>query len=315
MNTSKQVNAMIGLLFLVSVFFAVNVLNEPNRQDTAIEEQTEIFAERGAEIFVQNCRSCHGLDGLGPEEGAIAPALNTPAFLILGEDNAFGADETPVGVAGDIRGFLGNTIACGRTNTVMPVWSEQFGGSLSDRQIDYLVTLITEGRWDLVEELGHENDTHQDPELTRDDIISDGSGLSPTTENCGQFNGITARPFRERDPFVKSGDATETATPDPDSTPDPDATPAGDSPEDALVQGLPVRDYFASLCAGCHGQNREGGVGLALTRDLLTEPDDFYTDTITNGRAGTAMAAFGGGAELTPEEVQAIVTWLKNTDP
>jgi len=313
MNTSKQVNAMIGLLFLVSVFFAANVLNEPNRQDTALEEQTEIFAERGAEIFVANCRSCHGLDGLGGEEGAIAPALNTTAFLILGEDNAFGVDETAAGIADGIRGFLGNTIACGRTNTVMPLWAEQFGGSLSDLQIDYLVTLITVGRWDLVEEIGHEEDSHQSPPATREDIISDGSGLAVTAENCGQFNALTARPFRERDPF----EAAPGGTPDPgpDGTPEPGETPSGGGPADAIVQGIPVGDYYASLCAGCHGANREGGVGLPLTRDQLTEDDQIYIDTITSGRSGTAMAAFGGGAELTPDEVQAMVTWLKETDP
>jgi mono/diheme cytochrome c family protein len=240
MNTSKQVNAMIGLLFLVSLFFAVNVLNEPARQETAIEEQTEVFAERGAEIFVQNCRSCHGMEGLGTEEGAIGAILNTPAFLILGETNAFGADETPAGVADGIRSFLGNTIACGRTNSVMPLWAEQFGGSLSDRQIEYLVTLITEGRWDLVEELGHENDSHQDPELTREDIVlADATGLAPTRENCGQYNGLTAAPFRDRDPFTSTPPVAE--TPDPDGTPDPDATP---TPETPMVQGMPVGDYF-----------------------------------------------------------------------
>jgi mono/diheme cytochrome c family protein len=313
MNTSKQVNAMIGLMFLVAVFYAANVLNEPNRQEAAGDVQTELFVERGAEIFVANCRGCHGLDGLGLGEGAIAPVLNTPAYLILGEDNPFGAKATPAGDAQDIRDFLGNTIACGRTNSVMPTWSEQYGGSLSDRQIEYLVTLITEGRWDLVEELGHEADSHQIPPATREDVLLDGQGLSLTASNCGQYNALTAKPFRERDPFVSSAEPGK--TPEPGETPEPSETPDGDDPSAALVQGLPVGDYYASLCVGCHGANREGGVGLPLTRDLLTQPDDFYIDTITNGRAGTAMQPSGGGATLTPEEIQAIVTWLKNTDP
>jgi len=314
MNTSKQVNAMIGLLFLVALFFAANVLNEPNRQEAAVENQTEVFSERGAEIFVQNCRGCHGLEGLGPDEGAIGAKLNTPAFLILGEENAFNSDATAIGVADGIRSFLGDSIACGRTNTVMPVWSERYGGPLSDRQIEYLVTLITEGRWDLVVELGHENDTHQIPELTRESIILDGAGLAPTKENCGQYNGITAKPFRDRDPFASGAIASETPGTDGTAEPGGTASPGG-GPEDALVQTLPVREYFASLCAGCHGQNREGGVGLPLTRDVLTESDDFYIDAVTNGRPGTAMSPFGGGAELTPDEVAGIVTWLKNTDP
>jgi mono/diheme cytochrome c family protein len=313
MNTSKQVNAMIGLMFLVAVFFAANVLNEPNRQETALEEQTDVFVERGAEIFVQNCRSCHGLEGLGPEEGAIAPALNIPAFLILGEDNEFGAEPTAIGVADGIRDFLGNSIACGRTNTAMPVWGDQFGGSLSPLQIEYLVTLITEGEWEVVTELGHDEDEHQIPPRTREDVISDGTGLARTTENCGQFNALTAKPFRERDPFATTPDPDGTA--EPGETPDPDETPTGGGPADAQVQGLPVGDFYLASCSTCHGQSREGLIGPALTPDSLTEPDDFYIETIVNGRAGTAMAAYGGGVELTDEEVAAIVTWAKNVEP
>ena len=106
------------------------------------------------------------------------------------------------------------------------------------------------------------------------------------------------------------GEPTATPTPaDPDATVDPN------DPSSALIQGQPVGDYFAGLCAACHGLNREGGVGLPLTRDRLTEPDEFYHDTIVNGREGTAMAPYGGGPALTDAEVSAIVTWLKNTDP
>ncbi len=90
---------------------------------TAREHQVETFADRGAEIYVGNCRNCHGLEGLGGEEGAIAPALNSSAYLILGEDNEYDVEETPVGVAQGIRTFLGDSIACGRKGTAMPVWS------------------------------------------------------------------------------------------------------------------------------------------------------------------------------------------------
>ena len=54
-------------------------------------------------------------------------------------------------------------------------------------------------------------------------------------------------------------------------------------------------------------------MGLPLTRDRLTESDDFYIDTLTNGR-GPIMPAWGAQG-LTAEEIQNLVTWLKNTDP
>ena len=49
----------------------------------------------------------------------------------------------------------------------------------------------------------------------------------------------------------------------------------------------------------------------------MTESDDFYIDTITNGRTGTAMPAWGAsaGGTLTPEEVANMVAFLKNVEP
>ena len=95
MNTSKQVNVMIGLLFLTFVVTVGYLFNEANRQEVESAEINERNAERGARLFVQNCRNCHGLDGTGKDsegKGTIGVALNAPHFLILGEDNVYGAD-------------------------------------------------------------------------------------------------------------------------------------------------------------------------------------------------------------------------------
>lgn len=310
MNTSKQVNAMIGIMLVVVIIFAANVFNEPNRAEIAREHQIETFADRGAEIYVGNCRNCHGLEGLGSEEGAIAPALNSSAYLILAEDNDYGLDATSEGVAQGIRTFLGDTIACGRKGTAMPVWSEHFGGSLSDQQIDYLVTLITEGRWDIVEEVAHEHDSHLDPVPTREDIISDGSGLAITKENCGQYDGLTARPFRDRDPFADA--PVDGGTVEPGATETPSGGDGG--PADAVVQGLPVADFYLASCSACHGPNREGLVGPALTPESLVEADELYFETIKNGRPGTAMPPWGAQG-LTDDDINALVQWIKNVEP
>ena len=316
MNTSKQVNVMIGLMFLVALFFAVNVINEPNRADTARHHQTETFSKRGAEIFVNNCRNCHGLEGLGPEEGAIAPKLNTPAFLVLAEDNKYGLPATSDGVAQGIRSFLTTTLECGRKGTIMPTWGEKYGGPLSDQQISYLVTLMTEGRFDLVVEKGLDHDSHQNPPATREDILSDGTGLALTQKNCGQYDALTAREYRERDPFAAVVDkGTSDSGTSSDSSSTVVSAPASNEAADALVQGLPVGDYFLTLCAACHGPNREGLLGPALLPSTLLEPDQIYIDTLHNGRAGTVMMPYGGGPVLTDDEVKSIVTWLKTVEP
>jgi mono/diheme cytochrome c family protein len=358
MNTSKQVNIMIGLLFLSFVVFGAYIAWEPTRSSDAEDNQAELFADRGAMLFINNCRGCHGMEG----EGHIAPALATNAFLILGEDNEFGLEPTADGEADGIRGFLHNTISCGRTGSFMPVWAQEQGGALSRIQIDYLVELITSGRWDIVakDALHHDLEVNElapktdiverleSGEITSEEAtaewvaagITDGGifvaeedgllsdeqlqeifsaqalvsaadvpSLSITTSNCGQYNAATLTEFRNRDPLVAPPPTDGTAEPTATSTPD-----GGGGPEDAVVQGLPVRDFFAQNCASCHGQERQGIVGPALTRDRLTQPDDFYIDTISNGRAGTVMPAWSD-AGLTDEEITSIVTWLKNTDP
>jgi cytochrome c1 len=154
MNTSKQVNVMIGVVFVSFLLFTGYMVNEANRQHVAREEITHRIAERGARLYVNNCRGCHGLEG----EGHVAPALNSKAFLVLGEENSYGAEPTPQGEADAVHAFLFNTMACGRTNTFMPTWAQRFGGPLSDTQINQLTTLITEGRWDIVREIAAEHD-------------------------------------------------------------------------------------------------------------------------------------------------------------
>ncbi|MEE8422838.1 MAG: cytochrome c, partial [Dehalococcoidia bacterium] len=220
MNTSKQINVMIGLLFVAFLSFSIYALNEGNRLADASEAELELQVRRGAKLFVANCRSCHGLDG----EGGVGSRLNSPAYLILEEGNEFGVDATPAGEADGIHDFLFNTIACGRTGTAMPVWAEQYGGSLSNTQVEQIVAMITNGRWDFVAEIGEEVDSHRVPDLP--DVVISGdrvSGLPLTKSNCGQYNALTAIPFRTReDPRIAASPAaTETPPGDDDGTPAP----------------------------------------------------------------------------------------------
>ena len=233
MNTGKQVNVMIGMLFLIFLILGAYTVNEGNRQEAAHEEITEKNAGRGARLFVGNCRGCHGLEGLGPEgdPAGFGPRLNSSAFLILDEGNEFGLEPTSDGVATGIRTFLYDTIACGRTNTFMPKWSLEFGGSLSDQQISNLVTMITNGRWDIVEEIAHEEDGHaglSDADI-RGIVVTDPSELAITQSNCGQYSPSDATKFRTRDPFSAEPATVATAEPAAMATPvEPSGGPASE---------------------------------------------------------------------------------------
>ena len=90
--------------------------------------------------------------------------------------------------------------------------------------------------------------------------------------------------------------------------------PAGD-PAAGMVKGIPVGEFYQANCAVCHGAGREGGIGLPLLPSVLTQPDEFYHDTIKNGRAGTAMPSWEQTAGLTDEDIDALVQFIKHVEP
>lgn len=75
--------------------------------------------------------------------------------------------------------------------------------------------------------------------------------------------------------------------------------------------GKPIAEYYRDSCGGCHGPNREGGTGPALLPSRLTESDDFYFDTIQNGRPGTAMPNWSD-IGLTDEEIWGLVGFIRS---
>jgi cytochrome c55X len=325
MNTSKQVNAMIGLLALLVLVLGAYAINEGNRQAAERHHILERDIIRGSRMFVNNCRSCHGMEGKGSEEGAFAPAIHRDSFLIiddrtdpeghLREEFA----ETPAGEAEKVRTFLRTTIACGRTGSAMPTWAEQYGGPLSDTKIDQLVTLLTTpGAWEIYQEISDEHLEEVYPEIEdhteafekdREATIvklADVPSLSVTEANCGQYTGTTAAEFRIREPYQPKG----AEAPDGEATPKGKAAPSG-----PLVKGLGVAQFFSANCAVCHGANRQGGIGPALTPARLTQPDEFYFDTIANGRPGTAMPAWRTTANLSDEDIRNLVTFIKTVNP
>lgn len=81
--------------------------------------QTEGDAERGGQLYVENCAVCHGVDGTG-RIGARLEAFS-------------GIDPSAV---------IAQTIAQGIEGTVMPAWGEANGGPLSDQDITDVVAYI-----------------------------------------------------------------------------------------------------------------------------------------------------------------------------
>ncbi|HUF54085.1 MAG TPA: c-type cytochrome [Dehalococcoidia bacterium] len=192
MNTAKQVNVMIGLLFvgLLGTFgyflfdngFNALGIDFEGRESTARIRQERINVERGGHLYALNCRSCHGLTGQGALENAGLPG----APLNLSSVRPPEASEAEVAAFAD---RYNATIHCGRVGTLMPPWSTDEEGPLNDFQIEQLVMLITsefsEEGWEFAVEEGNHSDVF-DPhktlevEIGEDDriiVLNDASGL------------------------------------------------------------------------------------------------------------------------------------------
>jgi mono/diheme cytochrome c family protein/plastocyanin len=143
MNTNKQINAMILLVFVSVLATAFYTLWDPDRASEAEDEQLHATVRRGAYLFSQNCRTCHGDAGEGggaSDRLREAPALNRPDLQGESEDGEI----TDVSFSNAYR-LVFNTITCGRVGKAMPVWGQAQGGTLNDEQVKQLTVFITQG--------------------------------------------------------------------------------------------------------------------------------------------------------------------------
>ncbi len=144
MNTSKQINVMVLLVFAAVIATAAYTLWDPSRASEAKDTQLERNVDRGAYLFSQNCRACHGDKGEGGQASSRLPqAPQLDRFDLQGRKKPGDpVDKTSKDAAFKL---IVNTLNCGRIGKYMPAWSIAQGGTLTDEQISQLATFITEG--------------------------------------------------------------------------------------------------------------------------------------------------------------------------
>ena len=132
-----------------------------------------------------------------------------------------------------------------------------------------------------------------------DDIIDSGGTI---------VNAVQALKYRTRpDPRLNLIDGSD--APVSDESKEIIAVDAGPT-----IKGLPVDQFYAAACAVCHGLDRQGieSVGsLPLLPSYLTKDDEFYFETLVNGRAGTVMPSWRAQG-LTDEEMWHLVDFIKS---
>lgn len=113
---------------------------------------------------------------------------------------------------------------------------------------------------------------------------------------------LTLIPSLEQ-PVAPTSEAVASPTPGGEAEASP--APAGGDPANGAA-------VFGANCAGCHGENAQGGsVGPTLVSgELKAQDDDFYRQVILNGRAGTAMPAWQG--RLSEQEIEDVIAFLRS---
>ena len=115
---------LAGLVFMLVLIggFVAYRLREPSlRRDAAAAQRTE-YTKLGRKLFNTNCADCHGDNAAG---GGDAPTLAAREFLSSTSD-----EQIRLLITGGISG------------TEMPSWGLEFGGTLTDEQVQQIVTYL-----------------------------------------------------------------------------------------------------------------------------------------------------------------------------
>lgn len=143
-NTHKQIVAMVILMFLGVASLGAYVWFDDGRRAEAEDQHLLEATHRGAKLYANNCRVCHGNVG----EGLIGVALNTP-------ENTLAFRSFNDAALNELKARYRGTIECGRNGTAMPPWAVAHGGSMNFFHIENLVALITTNAGNAWEEAAH----------------------------------------------------------------------------------------------------------------------------------------------------------------
>jgi mono/diheme cytochrome c family protein len=120
-STRRWQIAAVWVFVVLVLSFPVYKLTEGSRLDAARASQNAAQVATGGQLWSLNCAECHGTTG----QGVSAPALNSQEFLGSVSDQ-------------QIRGI----IAGGVPGTAMPAWLSDYGGPLTEQQIEALVVYL-----------------------------------------------------------------------------------------------------------------------------------------------------------------------------
>lgn len=142
-----QIKIIIGTIAFMMTMMVLGfaALREPARLERFTNAEQGRSIEAGAEIYLNNCATCHGINGeaqlcydaAGNQIGCQGLPLNHAPLLCGDRSQRMEA----MGWIGTKENYILQVVAGGR-GAVMPTWSEQFGGPLRPDQVQNVTNFV-----------------------------------------------------------------------------------------------------------------------------------------------------------------------------
>lgn len=233
-----QIKIIIGTVafMLTMVLLGFYSLLEESRMEHFTDARLGRQIEKGAEIFADNCATCHGTNGMGINGGECADATGESIDCVGFQLNNRALLCNPVSARmeerlwGDTKfGFVHDTINSGRNNVMLP-WGQLYGGPLQENSVNNVTLFVlnweTEAMCEFVPVAFPWPDFEEDPSTGFDAIV-----------------GITEDDVRAANPDLGAGEELPFSV---------DLAYPGDA---ARGQEL----YFSMGCNACHGDPAVAG--------------------------------------------------------
>lgn len=306
-NYFPLILASAVLSIAILVIFQIYLLREPARLRADAVADQKAAEKMGGSLYAEMCVSCHGADG----EGSIGPALNSKSLLSIVSDDQFFS-----------------LIRSGVPGTGMPAWSQAFGGSLTDEEVRQIVAHIR--AWEPGREEGdgqHKSgDSSKGLEIFESTCFichgaaGKGTDRAPALNDPQLLNNFGDDWFHETisQGRPSKGMPTWGTVLSPGQIHDLVALLASWRSGAEFVTGEQTAsgvDLFAQKCAGCHGEQGDGGIGPALRNSafIISQSDGDLALLIQNGRSGTTMPGFE--TQLDEAQTAALIDLLRTWQP
>jgi len=260
------------------VLLTLLLLLEPARMEAQTENWDGRAIEKGADIFVNNCASCHGVNG----QGNPGPALNSRYFFTQRLDD--------VGFTGSIEDYIALTVNSGRPSKhnpqwgglVMATWGEAFGGPLRMDQVENVAHYIA--NW---ESTAVNQSMEEDPWIPFQDVTP----KVPIEqvyqeEGAGPVEPAPARPPEELFTSMGCVACHNRALPQTDTERGPVAPNLGNLAETAgnFVEGMSAEEYV---------------------HQSIVDPNAYIVEGYNPNVMPQTFAQ-----QMTEEEINSLVEWL-----